>query len=156
MVRFKNRYLLCVLEHDGDGDGNPFEKVTVGNILGAVKESIQVNFGDVGVGTLNASLAIKYWSAPLSMVLIRAARDHYQLVWASLAMITELSGLPVTICFRVIHVGGTIRSCQKTAIEHARRVILSSADAEKGRESKHRLQFEQEKALFAAIKEERT
>lgn len=125
MVRFKNRYLLCAV--DAEGGPQALRALSGLNILHAVRASLQDNFGDVGTGTLGASLAVKYWSSVLGLALVRASRDHFRLVWASLSMITRIEGLPepLTLRFRVIHVGGTIRSCQKSAVEYMRPLILA-------------------------------
>ena len=53
MVRFKNRYLLAELRW---GDGDRPETVTGYNLLNAIKDSLQYNFGDFGVGSNLQSL----------------------------------------------------------------------------------------------------
>ncbi len=74
---------------------------------------------------------MKYWSPILGLTLIRASRDHFRSVWAAATLITGVDGLPETVAvrFRVVHVGGTIRSCQKSAAEYARQLILDERDA---------------------------
>lgn len=128
MVRFKNRYLLCVIEHDSY-DNRVLENVVSRSIISVVRTSVQKNFGDVTAGKLASSLAIKFWSPALGLALIRTSRDNFRETWAAVSMIDHLdSSIPETvqIRFRVIHVGGTIRSCQKSAVEYSRKILLES------------------------------
>lgn len=129
MVRFKNRYLLCVLEHDAS-DASLLQQVTSRAILQSVRQSLLSNFGDVGSGHASPALAVKYWSPVLGLALIRASRDHFRSVWAAVTLLTGLDCLPetVTVRFRVVHTGGTIRSCQKEAAEFSRQLILDARD----------------------------
>ncbi len=129
MVRFKNRYLLCVIEHDAY-DSKTLENISVRSINSAVRTSVQTNFGDIIVGKLANALAVKFWSPALGLALIRSSRDELRQVWASISMINCLDCLPetVTIRIQVIHVGGTIRSCQKSAVDYARKLLLKSPD----------------------------
>lgn len=130
MVRFKNRYLLCVLDHDAYDKGL-IQKVTSRAILTAVRTSLQTNFGDVDGSYATPALAVKYWSDVLGLCLIRASRDHFRNVWAATTILTHIECLPetVTVRFRVVHLGGTIRSCQKAAASFARDLILDERDA---------------------------
>lgn len=125
MVRFKNRYLLFEVETDAV-DKAILQCITSRMLLGSIRESLLKNFGDIDAAKAFPSLAMKYWSAVLSLGIVRAARDHFRTVWASVTLLTHLEGLPETtrIRLRVVHVGGTIRSCQKFAAEHARRLIV--------------------------------
>lgn len=133
MVRFKNRYLLCVIEHESR-DAALLQRVSSRDILQSVRHSLLENFGDVGSGHAQPALAVKYWSPVLGLALIRASRDHFRSVWASITLLTGMDCLPetVTVRFRVVHTGGTIRSCQKEAAEYSRQLILDERDA--GRE----------------------
>lgn len=53
MVRFKNRYLLVELVW---GDGMVDSSISAENLKREVKHQIQLNFGDFGVGLVQATL----------------------------------------------------------------------------------------------------
>lgn len=57
MVRFKNRYLLCEIKWEDDRyDPNIKNK----DLYDALKDSIGMNFGDLGMGLAATSLSVKY------------------------------------------------------------------------------------------------
>lgn len=148
MVRFKNRYLLCYIETDG-ANASYLLNQDSRDISHLVRSSLQRNFGDHAYGELISSLSVKLWSPALSLCLIRCARDHYRTLWAAITLITSLSQKDThpppnvdlidsnptsptpTIRFTVIHIGGTIRSCQKSAIDHARQLILRARESDR-------------------------
>lgn len=125
MVRFKNRYLLCAIDTEYGGDR---EMLTIQSreLLSAVRASLATNFGDLAVGQSMASLAVKLWSPALNLCILRCSRDYFRTAWAATCLITELISSPQLgrVRFSVIHVGGTIRSCQKSAAQHARTIIF--------------------------------
>lgn len=125
MVRFKNRYLLCAIATENGSEAQVYN-LQSRDILNAVRASLSVNFGDFGVGQLMASLAIKLWSPALGLCLIRSSRDHFRTAWGAITFVTALSNVPQLgrVRLHVIHVGGTIKSCQESAVEHGRRLIL--------------------------------
>ena len=47
------------------------------------------------------------------MGIIRIAREHFRLLWAAITFVISIAGFRAVI--RVVHVGGTIRSCYKNA-----------------------------------------
>jgi ribonuclease P/MRP protein subunit POP5 len=127
MVRFRNRYLLCTVEFERGGD-EAVSLVTGRALYVAVRSSVETNFGDVGAGLAIPVLSVKLWSPPLALAIIRASRDHFATVWAAITMINALPraspGNPVRIT--VIHVGATIRACQKAAAEYGARLIAEN------------------------------
>lgn len=125
MVRFKNRYLLIAIdtEHGSDAD---ILSIHARDIITSLRASVSQNFGDLGYSQLMSSMAVKFWSPPLAMCIIRCSRDHFRIAWAAASFLQEVSGHRRLgrVRFRVIHIGGTIRSCQKSAASHARQLIL--------------------------------
>lgn len=96
-----------------------------------IRASISRNFGDLAFGQIVSSFAIKLWSPTLSLCLVRCGRDHVRTVWGAITLISSLSMdrhqvREPSIRFNVIHVGGTIRSCQPSAVEHARMLLSES------------------------------
>eukprot|EP00741_Cyanophora_paradoxa_P020031 tig00021217_g19333.t1 len=136
MVRFKNRYVLAELHWE---DGKFDEELAAGHVLAAVRASIQTNFGDIGTARTQQSLQVKYFNNVTNLLIMRVARGPHQDAWAALNFITKIKNRTVTI--RVIHVAGTIRSCQKKALEHDRncmrefiRTRRTAAERERGEE----------------------
>eukprot|EP01125_Pyxidicula_operculata_P011338 TRINITY_DN371_c0_g2_i2.p1 TRINITY_DN371_c0_g2~~TRINITY_DN371_c0_g2_i2.p1 ORF type:complete len:165 (+),score=32.26 TRINITY_DN371_c0_g2_i2:713-1207(+) len=123
MVRFKNRYLLSEIIVKND---KPIDKEHLSN---AIKESILNNFGDYGRAIVSKAFLIKDYNVSTGIFVVRCGRDSsssssssssslapYSIVWSSLTLITKIREAPVLI--RVLHVGGTIRSCQKVAVSY--------------------------------------
>lgn len=58
--------------------------------------------------------AVKYFNNATNVAIIRCPRSHHRMVWVALTLLTLYEQRQVIV--RVIHNGGTIRSCQKRAI----------------------------------------
>ena len=56
---------------------------------------------------------MKYFNAPTNIAIIRVAREHFRLLWSAVTLVVEIGGHYGAM--RVIHVGGSMRSCQKSA-----------------------------------------
>ncbi|EDR11239.1 uncharacterized protein LACBIDRAFT_315812 [Laccaria bicolor S238N-H82] len=122
MVRFKNRWLLVEfipleLEKPKPGTSRLDGKI----IWAALKHSIQNNFGDTGWGAVALSLTVKYFSPTTNICIIRVGRDHHQVAWAGLTLLTSIAGFRYIP--NVVHLSGTIRHAQLAAIAHNREVI---------------------------------
>ncbi|KAI9001662.1 ribonuclease P/MRP protein subunit [Gaertneriomyces semiglobifer] len=129
MVRFKNRYLLFQIHYDLPSSLSQFNidpSIHGGNINSCLKDSIDANFGDYGAGLSAASVTVKYFSPYTSTGIIRCARDNTHVVWAALTFITKLKGRPC--CFRVVHVGGTIKCVQREAISLDAKILEGMRD----------------------------
>jgi ribonuclease P/MRP protein subunit POP5 len=130
MVRVRNRYLLCAIEYANNSEAT-VAQLAPRALHAAIRASVEYNFGDVGAGCALPSLAVKFWSPHLSLAIVRAHRDHYQVVWAAATLVTALPAAntsnPVRIS--VVHVGATIRACQKSAVEYAERLIVAKRTA---------------------------
>jgi len=62
------------------------------------------------------TLQVKYLNPLTNLFIVRATRTHYRLVWGAITLITSIMFRKV--CIRVLHVGGSIKSCQKATIQH--------------------------------------
>ncbi|ORX88552.1 hypothetical protein K493DRAFT_341204 [Basidiobolus meristosporus CBS 931.73] len=131
MVRFKNRYILFeILFEETNGSKathlqptHPFDTpLNTRTLQNLFKEQIVLNFGDYGQGCLGSSLQVKYFSPYTNIGIARVARDHYHTLWATLTFITSIE--KQDCLFRVIHLGGTIKSCQQAAIKYDRELLL--------------------------------
>jgi len=67
MVRFKQRYLLIHIRWLNE----PRKGIKEIDLYRAVRKSLEVNFGDYGLGLLKASFQIKYWNAQARYAIIR-------------------------------------------------------------------------------------
>lgn len=115
MVRIKNRYLLIELVPPTARQAGP------GDLLRTIRNSLLTHFGEVGAGRSSPSLSFKSFSADTQSGLLRVNRGDLREVWASVSLVTALSGKPAAL--KVSHVGGTIRSCRKRTIEINRRIL---------------------------------
>ncbi|GAA5853965.1 hypothetical protein JCM8547_008172 [Rhodosporidiobolus lusitaniae] len=148
MVRFKHRYLLVHLvfpAHLSSSLSYPLPpsssssansaapppaapappSLSESAIIGLLRDSLAVNFGDVGAGEVGGTFSVKYLSPSTSTLIIRVSREHYRTLWAALTLLRRIGGEEVVA--RVVHVSGTIRKTQHAAISHDRTQILLSA-----------------------------
>mmetsp|Transcript_9888 Transcript_9888/g.32075 ORF Transcript_9888/g.32075 Transcript_9888/m.32075 type:complete len:150 (-) Transcript_9888:68-517(-) len=113
MVRFKNRYLLLELVWK---DGKVDDTLGGAQLLKIIRDSVQVNFGDDGMGSVAASMQVKYINPLTGLCVLRCGRESYREVWGAATLVTEVRGRVAAL--RVLHVGGTLRSCQAAALKH--------------------------------------
>lgn len=131
MVRVRNRYLLCAIDY-AQGTEAAVAKLSPRAIHAALRSSVELNFGDVGSGHALPSLSVKFWSPHLGLAIVRAHRDHYRTVWAAATLVTALPAANAANPARVsvVHVGATIRACQKAAVDYAERLIAEKRAAQ--------------------------
>jgi len=131
MVRLKNRWLLFevifedTLHHSTSSYSSPSQKLealSTRDVYSAIKDSVQTNFGDYGVGCIASSISVKYFSPFTNIGVLRISRDHYHIVWGATTFITQIKTRRCLI--RVLHLGGTIKQCQLSAINYDRDQIL--------------------------------
>ncbi|RIA91172.1 hypothetical protein C1645_768217 [Glomus cerebriforme] len=135
MVRLKNRWLLFEFIFDDTPDkfhlstsssysslSQKFEALSTRDVYSVIKDSIQLNFGDYGVGCIAASISVKYFSPFTNIGVLRVSRDHYHIVWGAMTFISQIKTRSCLI--RVLHLGGTIKQCQLSAINYDRDQIL--------------------------------
>ncbi|KAN0108975.1 Rpp14/Pop5 family domain containing protein [Russula decolorans] len=150
MVRFKNRWLL--IEFIPAASPSPSSSTSVStpghghiqhittlspdaisgkDVFNALKQSVLLNFGDVGWGEVGASLAVKYFSPMTNLCIVRVARGTAtNTTWAALALLDRVGGIGGgrgadghKVVPHVIHVSGTLKHAQIAAIEWNRQVI---------------------------------
>ncbi|KJA25032.1 hypothetical protein HYPSUDRAFT_199957 [Hypholoma sublateritium FD-334 SS-4] len=144
MVRFKNRWILAEFIPVVHGSAQLGKRAAQANIDGktiwaALKQSVLDNFGDTGWGAVGLSLTgessvvprnlklifflllVKYFSPTTNLCIIRVARDHHNMAWAAVTLLTAIEG--VRYIPNVIHLSGTIKHAQLAAISHNREVI---------------------------------
>uniref|UniRef100_A0A8C9FBK1 Ribonuclease P/MRP protein subunit POP5 n=1 Tax=Pavo cristatus TaxID=9049 RepID=A0A8C9FBK1_PAVCR len=123
MVRFKNRYVLCEVLSEDPRCRQCIEDRAVGL---AVRDAIARAHGDYGLGCCCVSFTVKYLNAYTGTVLLRCRKDFQRLLSSALPLVRHLEGrgqrFPCAL--RTLHVGGTIRTCQKFLIQYNRRQLL--------------------------------
>ncbi|KAI0280712.1 ribonuclease P/MRP protein subunit, partial [Russula aff. rugulosa BPL654] len=94
------------------------------DVFNALKQSVLLNFGDVGWGEVGASLAVKYFSPMTNLCIVRVARGTAtNTTWAALTLLDRVGGMAGVVIPHVIHVSGTLKHAQIAAIEWNRQVI---------------------------------
>ena len=146
MVRIKHRYLLVnILSPESENIRPSKSTASVPNLIQfhapspdsftpqlfsrLIKEQVSLLYGDYGLGLVSGSLKILYLSPATSTAIVRVARDHYRIVWAALAFITEVPNAgkaPKRCVMRVVRVSGTVRKAEEEAIRRARMAILKA------------------------------
>ncbi|XP_051828906.1 ribonuclease P/MRP protein subunit POP5 [Antechinus flavipes] len=123
MVRFKHRYLLCELVSEDPRCRACLEERV---LFGLVRDAIARAHGAFGAAACAVAFTVKYLNAYTGVVLLRCRKDFYQLLWSALPFITHLEnkGQRFPCFFNTLHVGGTIRTCQKFLIQYNRRQLL--------------------------------
>lgn len=108
------------------------------NAASYIRQTLEHNFGVHAAAQNSQSFSVKYCNARTGSLIIRAARDSFKTIWAT---ITFLTGLPsevtakqrsdasVKFIWSVVHTSGTIRSAQKNAIKRASKQIEKATSA---------------------------
>ncbi|KAJ7959481.1 Ribonuclease P/MRP protein subunit POP5 [Quillaja saponaria] len=97
MVGFKNRYMVMevFLDPNRDHVGNDPIIITQFNVSKAIKDSIQVNFGECGMASSLGSFQVKYVNPITNLCIIRISREEHQKVWSAITMVRSIGNYPV-------------------------------------------------------------
>ncbi|XP_046904395.1 ribonuclease P/MRP protein subunit POP5 [Hypomesus transpacificus] len=117
MVRFKSRYLLCEVNVT---DRNSLSLLDDRSINAMVKGAVSRMHGDYGAALCNIGFTVKYVNAHTGIVFLRCRKSHYRTIWSALPFISILEnrGHKVPCFLNCLHVGGTIRTCQKFLVRY--------------------------------------
>lgn len=117
MVRYKSRYLLCEL---CVSEQSSLQLLDDRAVFTAVRGAVSSAHGDYGAALCSTSFAVKYLNAHTGVVFLRCRKRHYRLLWSALPFITSVENRGQRIpCFiNCLHIGGTIRTCQKFLIRY--------------------------------------
>lgn len=66
------------------------------------------------------SFVVKYFNPQTSLCIIRCARDHHRSVWTAITLTNKIKAKVTLTC---IHIGGTIRACQKAVLKHHKKLL---------------------------------
>ncbi|XP_029367167.1 ribonuclease P/MRP protein subunit POP5 [Echeneis naucrates] len=117
MVRVKSRYLLCEVIVS---DRSRLLLLDDRAIAIAVKATVARIHGDYGAALCSVGFSVKYLNAHTGIVFLRMPKRCYKLLWSALPFITsiETRGEKIQCFLNCLHVGGTIRTCQKFLIRY--------------------------------------
>ncbi|XP_057686764.1 ribonuclease P/MRP protein subunit POP5 isoform X1 [Corythoichthys intestinalis] len=122
MVRFKSRYLLCEINVL---DRNSLLLLNDRVVADAVKDAVARIHGDYGTAMCTMRFCVKYLNTYTGMVFLRFPKMCYELLWSALPFITSIETHRQKIpCFlNCLHIGGTMRTCQKFLIRYNTRQL---------------------------------
>nr|XP_020446188.1 ribonuclease P/MRP protein subunit POP5 [Monopterus albus] len=117
MVRWKSRYLLCEVNVV---DRSRLLLLDDRAVAGAVKAAVARIHGDYGAALCSIRFCVKYLNAHTGIVLLRFPKSCYRILWSALPFITsvESRGQKIPCFLNCLHVGGTIRTCQKFLVRY--------------------------------------
>ncbi|XP_054466999.1 ribonuclease P/MRP protein subunit POP5 [Anoplopoma fimbria] len=117
MVRVKSRYLLCEVIVT---DQSRLLLLDDRAVAVAVKAAVARTHGDYGAALCSNRFSVKYLNAHTGTVFLRFPKWCYRLLWSALPFITciETRGQKISCFLNCLHVGGTIRTCQKFLIRY--------------------------------------
>ncbi|KAF5831184.1 hypothetical protein DUNSADRAFT_13487 [Dunaliella salina] len=107
MVRFKNRYLLVRL----NWKDRAAEGLNELGLVKALRDSLEVQFGDVGLGSSFQSLQVKWYSPFSRLGVVRCDREACKQVCSSIAQLKDINFRKVVV--EPLHVCGTMQACQR-------------------------------------------
>ncbi|XP_071374929.1 ribonuclease P/MRP protein subunit POP5 [Centroberyx affinis] len=117
MVRLKSRYLLCEVNVS---DRSSLLLLDDRAVATAVKAAVARTHGDYGAALCSIRFSVKYLNAHTGIVFLRCPKSCYRLIWSALPFITSIEnqGQKVPCFLSCLHVGGTIRTCQKFLVRY--------------------------------------
>ncbi|KAM3867678.1 ribonuclease P/MRP protein subunit POP5 [Diretmus argenteus] len=117
MVRRKSRYLLCEVNVS---DRSSLLLLSDRAINASVRAAVAQIHGDYGAALCSMICTVKYLNAHTGMLFLRCPKSCYRLVSSALPFITciENQGQKLPCFLNCLHVGGTIRTCQKFLVRY--------------------------------------
>ncbi|KAL7884040.1 hypothetical protein AOLI_G00068100 [Acnodon oligacanthus] len=122
MVRLKSRYLLCEV---CVSERSKLQLLGERAVFQAVRAAVVKAHGQYGAALFSIGSGVTYLNAYTGVVILRFRKAYYQLLWSALPFINciETQGQKVPCFFNCIHVGGTIRTCQKFLVRYGRQQL---------------------------------
>ncbi|GCE97529.1 hypothetical protein ZYGM_003173 [Zygosaccharomyces mellis] len=144
MVRLKTRYILFEILYPCDTveakQSNELRSLNTGILLRhhrispsqisaktisqELRRSLQINFGDYGLGKAGSLLQIKYFSNRTSTGIIRCHREDTDLVLMALCLTNKI-GEVGSLILNAVKVSGTIKKVEQYAIRRSQRFLAA-------------------------------
>ncbi|XP_008791686.2 probable ribonuclease P/MRP protein subunit POP5 [Phoenix dactylifera] len=117
MVQFKNRYMVLEVFIDSNRDLADNDPIIISdfNVSKAIKDSIQLNFGECGLALALGSFQVKYVNPTTKICIIRTSREDHKKVWSAITMVRSIGKCPVT--FNLLNLSGSIKACKRAALK---------------------------------------
>ncbi|XP_051278867.1 ribonuclease P/MRP protein subunit POP5 [Dicentrarchus labrax] len=141
MVRVKSRYLLCEVNVS---DRSQLLLLDDRAVAAAVKAAVARIHGDYGAALCSIRFNVKYVNAHTGTVFLRFPKRCYRLLWSALPFITsvEACGQKIPCFLNCLHVGGTIRTCQKFLIRYNKQQLHRMLPKCKNKEEEEQIRRE--------------
>ena len=127
-VRLKHRYVVAQLLLDpgggGGGGGGEGGELASRDVIAAVRERLQVLYGDMGAGEFGGNTVIKFYDANTQLVVVRTAREAEHSVRLALATVTQIKRTALVV--RTLCVAGSGRTC----LDKLRALLRRALEAE--------------------------
>ena len=107
MVRSKHRYVVAQLLLD-PSLGEP-EELSGRDVISAVREQLQLLYGDMGAGEFGGNTLLKFYDANTQMFVVRTAREAEHQVRLALSTVTQIKQNSLVV--RSLGVAGSSRTC---------------------------------------------
>jgi ribonuclease P/MRP protein subunit POP5 len=128
-MRFKNRYYLVEILWEAIGlqpaaassssSGSVHRTSDVSfashQLQSALREAMLSHFGEWGLARVLQSLQVRYLNSLTNLAILRVARADSRTMAAIIAFISQIKQKQILL--RTVHLAGTIRSCQKRALQ---------------------------------------
>uniref|UniRef100_A0A914XS61 Ribonuclease P/MRP protein subunit POP5 n=1 Tax=Plectus sambesii TaxID=2011161 RepID=A0A914XS61_9BILA len=137
MVKFKNRYLLLEVITD-DHVVTSKEQFNDSDVYFAMWEALSELHGDYGTGAAKQSLSVKVCNSATATVVARISRGSLEMLANSLCFVRKIGKHPAVI--RTLHLGGSMRSCEKALLKIHRRRLLTSLPSAKTHQARRDIQ----------------
>ena len=85
-------------------------------VQASIRDSVQENFGDFGVGCVLTLLQVRHYSSDTGLLLVRVAREHATMLRAALTLVCFVSNQPVRLT--AISAAGVRKLASATCIRH--------------------------------------
>lgn len=90
-----------------------------------IRNSVALNFGDLGIASIPRTMQIRYWSPELSVLVLRTSRDSASVVWSAMTLVSS------PVIFRCLHIAGSIRLLKRRFLNHVNKCKLPLEDQER-------------------------
>ena len=101
-MRFKNRFLVLELLFKGAPVGGLREV----DLYRLIRKQVLDDFGDFGLARASGALQVRFYGSKSHLCVLRASRDTFRFVWASVSFITHIRKRRVQ--FRCVHTASSL------------------------------------------------